>query len=254
MKSKFITLTFILTLVLQACNLPSNAPRTETPTTVPTDTAVPSATQPLPTDTPTQTPIPTDTPPPTLTFTPSVPVASARDVNVNCRLGPGQAWIVLSGLNIGQSSQIIGKNSDGSWWYIVDPFNSGRNCWVSGSVINMAGNLAIIPVVETPTASVTKVTVKIDPTTISVPGCIGPILASKITGTIETNGPVTVKWHFETQQDGGMSTKTTEFEAFGSKDVTVDYTPSLTAGTYWVRLVVTSPNNSQAETTYKIEC
>jgi hypothetical protein len=76
----------------------------------------------------------------------------------------------------------------------------------------------------------------------------------KISGTIETNGPTNVKWHFETQQGGAMPNKETEFDAFGSKDVSAEYTPLLPVGTYWVRLIVTSPNSLLAEASYKIEC
>lgn len=252
MKSKFLAITLALTLVLQACNLPSNVPVTETPTLGPSP--VPSATQPLPTNVPTETPLPTITPPPTLTSTPTIPIAFPKDVSVNCRFGPGTGWIVISGLTVGQTAQITGKSSDFNWWYIIDPLNGSRSCWVAASVTNTAGNLSVIPVVETPKASVTKVTVQIDPTTISVGGCVGPITPSKIKGTIETNGPASVKWYFETQQGGAMSTQTTEFDAFGSKEVTAEYTPPLIAGSYWVRLIVTSPNSIQAETTYKIEC
>jgi len=252
MKFKSMMSTLILMLVLQACNLPSNAPITETPTNVPSP--IPSATQPLPTDTPTQTPLPTDTPLPTFTSTPTIPIVFPKDVSVNCRYGPGIDWVVLSGLTVGQTAQIIGKSPDFNWWYVIDPLNGSRNCWVAAGVVNTAGNLLPIPIVETPKATVINLKVKIDPATISVGGCVGPIPASKITGTIETNGPATVKWYFETQQGGAMSAQMTEFETFGSKEVTAEYTPSLTAGTYWVRLVVTSPNSIQAETTYKIEC
>src|SRR5918996_957674 len=138
---------FILTLVLamSACNLPSNAPVTETPTVQVTI----SPTLFLPTQTPSQTPPPTNTSPPPSTSTPSVPTVSTKDVPVNCRIGPGTAWLVLSSLTVGQTSQIVGKNSDGTWWYIVDPFSSSRNCWVSVSVTNAAGNLANIPIVQT---------------------------------------------------------------------------------------------------------
>lgn len=252
MKSKLLTITFIVMFILQACNLPSNAPVTATPTLQ--ATAAPSATQPLPTNTPTQTPLPTNTPLPTLTSTPTIPIVSPKDVSVNCRFGPGTGWVVLSGLTVGQSTQIIGRSADFNWWYVIDPLNGSRNCWVAAGVVNTAGNLAPIQIVETPKASVTSVVVKIDPSTISVGGCVGPTTASKIKGTIETNGPGTVKWYFETQQGGAMSAQMTEFDAFGSKEVTAEYTPTLTAGTYWVRLVVTSPNSIQAETTYKIEC
>jgi len=250
MKPKILMFIFILALVLQACNLPSNVPVTETPTLeIP-----PSTTQPPPTDTPTQTPLPTDTPPPTLTFTPTVPIAFPKEVAVNCRLGPGQEWIVLSGLSVGQSSQIVGKNSSGAWWYIVDPLNSGRNCWVAGSVTNTAGNLANIPVVETPKATVTNVSIKVNPTQLSFPGCGGLISPSKIEGTIETNGPTTVKWYFETQQAGTQSSQTTQFDTFGAKTFSTEFNPTISVGTYWVRLIVTSPDSIQAETSYKIEC
>lgn len=250
MKSRSFLFVFALVLAMLACNLPSNA-ATETPTLT---IFTPSVTQALATNAPTQTLLPSNTPPPTSTGTPTVPVAFPKEVAVNCRLGPGVGWIVLSGLSVGASSQIAGKSGDGSWWYIVDPFNSGRKCWVASSVTNTAGNLASIPVVEAPKANVTKVTVDVDPKSLSVAGCTGPILPIEITGTIETNGPTSVKWHFETQQGGAMSNQTTDFEAFGSKTVSVDYTPTLTAGTYWVRLIVTEPNATQAEVKYTLEC
>ena len=252
MKPRTLFPALVLVLATLACNLPSNAAVTETPTTQ--AQLPPSATLPPPTSLPTQTPLPTDTPPPTLTSTPTIPVASAKDVGVNCRLGPSTAWLPISALVVGQSSQITGKNSDGSWWNIVDPQNSGRKCWVSASVVNTAGNLNNIPVTDSPKAQVTNLKVDVDPKSISVPGCVGPILPIKIKGTIETNGPTTVKWRFETQLGGSMGNQSTDFDSFGTKDVTADYTPPVSAGTYWVKLIVTSPNDLQAETAYKIEC
>jgi hypothetical protein len=250
---KFRSLLLILTFVLlmSACNLPSNVPVTETPTLA---LLTPSVTPALATETSTQPAVPTNSPQPTPSSTPTVPVAFPREVAVNCRLGPGTAWIVLSALNIGVSSQIVGKTGDTGWWYIVDPLNSSRNCWVASSVTSTSGNLAGVPVVAAPQANVTSVSVDVDPNELTVAGCIGPILPLDITGTIETNGPGTVTWHFETQQGGAMTTQTTNFDAFGSKNVSVEYTPPLTAGTYWVRLIVTSPNSTQAETRYTISC
>jgi len=243
--------SLLLILSMLACNLPSGAAVTPTAATL-LSTNTPA--QPSFTPIPSNTPLPSASPPPAATSTPTVPVASPKDVAVNCRFGPGIAWVAISALNIGQSSQIVGKNSDGSWWYIVDPFNSGRNCWVSVSVTNASGNLAPIPVVESPKASVTNVSVKVDPGTIVVAGCIGPLLPIKFTGTIEVNGPATVKWHFDTQQGGAFAEQTTDFSTFGSKDVTADYSPPLTAGNYWVRLIVTSPNSVQSEVKYTIQC
>jgi hypothetical protein len=251
MKSRSLLSTLALVLAMLACNLPSNLP-TETPTAA---AITPSSTQAPTTAAPTLTLAPSNTPPPTSTSTPSVPVAFPREVAVNCRLGPGTSWIVLSGLSVGTSSQITGKSGDAGWWQIIDPLNSGRRCWVATSVTNTAGNVAGIPVVEAPKATVTNVTVDVDPESLSVAGCLGPILPLEITGTIETNGPGTVQWRFETQQGGAMTAQTTEFDAFGEETVSVNYTPTtLAAGTYWVRLIVTSPNEAQAETEYTIVC
>lgn len=125
MKSRSFLSTLALVLALLACNLPSTLP-TETPTA----TLITPSSTPVPTTTtvPSQTPLPSNTPPPTSTSTPTVPVAFPREVAVNCRLGPGTGWIVLSGLSVGTSSQITGKTGDGSWWQIIDPLNSGRRC------------------------------------------------------------------------------------------------------------------------------
>ena len=250
MNARTLFPVLVLVFAMLACNLPSNVPVTETPTIAisPTFTQIP------PTNLPTLTPPPTNTPPPTVVPTSTIPIVSPKEVNVNCRLGPGIEWLAVSALIVGQTSQIIGKSSDGSWWDIADPQNSSQRCWVSSSVVNTSGNLAAIPVVQEPEASVTNVTVNVDPKTISVTGCTGPILPIKIKGTIETNGPTTVKWRFETQLGGSMGDQTTDFDTFGSKDFTADYTPPVSAGTYWVRLVVVNPDNLQAETSYKIEC
>ena len=250
MNSRSLLFPLILIMSMLACNLPSTIP-TETPTAV---AVTPSSTEASPTAAPSQTAVPSNTPPPTASSTPSVPVAFPRDVAVNCRLGPGTGWIVLSGISIGSNSQITGKSADGGWWQVIDPLNSARRCWVASSVTNTAGNVAAIPVAEAPKANVTDVSVDVDPRSISVAGCVGPILPLEITGTIETDGPTTVQWRFETQQGGAMTTQTTTFDSFGEETFSVDYTPTLAAGTYWVRLIVTSPNNVQGETNYTITC
>jgi hypothetical protein len=254
MKSRTVFSTFALVLAILACNLPTKTPiaaATQTPIILVVSATLPPASQ---TPLPTYTPLATFTSFPTVPPTPSVPTVYSTNVAVNCRLGPGQGWIVVSGLGVGESSKIIGKNASETWWYIVDPNDSSSNCWVAMSVTTAAGNLSGIPIVKAQKASVTKVTVSVDPKTISVPGCVGPILPSKFKATIEVNGPVTVEWHFSTQQDGAMSTMTTDFDAFGEKTVSAEYTPSLVVGTYWVRLIINDPNDIQDEAKYKIEC
>jgi hypothetical protein len=248
MKLRSLFFIFVPVFTLSACNLPSNAPVTGTPTVSPT------ATLSVPTVTFTQTSPPSATPPPTITSTPTVPVAFPREVAVNCRLGPGIGWVVTSGLNAGTSAQIVGKSADGGWWYIVDPLNAGRNCWVASSVTNTAGNLAAIPVVEAPKATVTEVTVDVTPNALSIAGCSTSPLSLQIRGTIETNGPGPVTYYFETQQGGAMASQTVTFEALGVREFSTTYKPPWATGTFWVRLVVTSPNSIQGEASYTVTC
>jgi hypothetical protein len=244
LKPRSIVITFLMALLLVACNLPAAEP-TETPIP-PTDT--PSA-PPTATVTPFPTELPTEAP----TATSSVPMVTPIDEPVNCRFGPGTEYVSLgSGLAVGASAQIFGKTAGGDWWLIQNPSATSSKCWVAGSVTTASGNLGTVGVVAPPVAFVTKVTIKADPDSVSVPGCTGPIMPIALKGTIEVNGPASVKWHFETQQDGAMPEHTTDFTAFGTKNVSVDYTPTLHAGTYWVRLIVTSPNEMTAESTYKL--
>ena len=247
MKSHILLSILVLALAVSGCNLPSNVP-TATPTLF-----IPSVTQSPATSTPTLTPMPSNTAPATMTSTPTVPVAFPRDVAVNCRLGPGTAWIALSGLNVGASSQITGKSGDGGWWYIVDPLNSARKCWVAASVTNTAGNLAGIPVVAAPQAQVTDVSIDVEPDTINAAACPGAG-SIEISGVIETNGPTEVTYHLETEQSGAQTSNTIDIDTFGETEFSTNYAPLLGTGTYWVRLIVTSPNNMQAEAEYTITC
>jgi hypothetical protein len=121
-------------------------------------------------------------------------------------------------------------------------------------VTNTAGNLAGIPIVEAPKAEVTKVTIQVDPKTIAATACPGAGPSIEFAGSIEVNGPTSVTYHFETQQTGALPEDTIDFDAFGTEEFSTFYTPMLGTGTYWVRLLVTSPNNMQAETSYTITC
>ena len=255
MNTQKLSLILVFALFLSSCNLPTNAPPVveeivESPPTLentsspPEDTAIPI---------PSETPLPTETSLPTATSTPSVPIAWPKDANVNCRFGYGTDWLAVAALVVDQPAPITGKNNSSTWWYITPPNAPGTSCWVAASVTNTAGNLAGLPVINQSTASVTKVTIE-KPDTISVAGCIGPLQAMELKGSIETNGPGTVEWHFETEQGGVLASHTTDFDSFGVKNASDTFPPTLAVGSYWVKLVVTSPNEKVAENSYKIEC
>jgi hypothetical protein len=241
---------FLAGVIVLACSCPLV---TATGVTPPGAASPTQSRPPAPLDTATSS-VPTDTPAPAATSTPTVPIAWPKEVSVNCRFGPGTAWAIVSGLNVGQTTEIAGRNADSSWWYVKDPSNPGAYCWVGASVTNTAGNLALLTIISPPNAVVTDVSVKLVPNTIHVGGCMGPIQPMSLKGTITVNGPASVKWHFETQQGGALPSHTTTFDAFGAKNANADYTPPLTAGSYWVRLIITSPNSMVGEAKYKITC
>jgi hypothetical protein len=246
MRSKNVISTFVLLFVMAACNLPEGGPVLEV---VPTDTI-----QPLFTETPTETLIPTETPLPTLTPTPTIPIAWPSDKGVNCRLGPGIEWVTVGALLVGETATIQGRNIDSSWWYAVTAGNPGSPCWVAASVTLTAGNLANLAIINPPIASVTKVTLKLDPKEINLPSCLDPFPEITIKGTIETNGPVKVDYYFATESGGDMPADSTNFKGADSKSVETAYTPPPGAGSFWVRLIISGPNDKVGEAKYKIVC
>lgn len=257
MKIRNLSILLVFVLAISSCNLPSNKPaqndENEAPPPAPTLENTPLPPEPTATLIPSETPLPTDTPLPTATFTPTVPVAWPKDLNVNCRFGYGTEWLAVGALVEGQPAEIKGKNPTASWWYVALPNTPSTPCWVAASVTNTSGNLAALPVINQSIASVTGVSIE-KPDTISVAGCLGPIQPLDLKGSIEMNGPGTASWHFDTQQSGVITDHATDFDTVGSKSVSDSFVPPLTAGSYWLKLVVIGPNDKQAESSYKIEC
>jgi hypothetical protein len=245
MKNRNWTASLLLVFTILACNLPSAVTPTPTPTS-----ALPSATP-----TASTTPVFTATPLPSATSTPTVPIAWPKDVPVNCRFGPGTDWEATGALLVGQTATLVGRNAASSWWYVQTPNEPGSPCWVAASVTNTAGNLSGLALIPAPAASVTQVTVAVEPDDIGLPpGCLGPVEPVEITGTIRVNGPLTVEYRFETEQSGEMSAQTIEFDGFGTETIEIDYSPPPDDGEFWVRLVIIEPGDEQAQAVYEIDC
>jgi len=249
MNKRILAASFVLLFAILACNVPGVASTeapviTETPA-LPLDTAIP-----------TLTPIPTETPLPTLTPTPTIPIAWPLDKGVNCRFGPGTEWSTIGALLVGQTATIQGKNNDGSWLFVTTQNDPGKPCWVASSVTLTAGNLGNLPIVNPPFASVTKLSIKLDPDEIDLtPLCAGPVPPITIKGTIETNGPALVKYYFETEQGGQQPVEEIKFKGADSKSTSeFMYAPPAGGGTYWVKLVIVSPDDKVAQAKYKIKC
>ncbi len=216
-----------------------------------TPTAVPSST---PTDTPTL--VPSDTPGGP-TFTPtagSSPMVTPLNSPVNCRFGPSTAYLTIGYLNIGTKVPILGTNPDHSWWQIQKPGGSaGINCWVSNIVVQTSGDLTLVPVVPIPGGLVVTVAVDSFPATI-YGFCHGPN-AFDPQGSITTNGPASVVYHWEIWYNGSLYHSTADTTLTFASASTQTVNPGSDhgdCGDYVVKLIVTSPNSISAQQSFTI--
>jgi hypothetical protein len=206
----------------------------------------------IPTDTPSPTPVVTEsstlvgvTETPTLvpgggpaTVTPS------GDEAVNCRFGPGTAYISTGGLAVGSSVPITGVSTDGSWWQIQNPMAPGTFCWVSRIVTVTSGDTSALPVKPAPAAFVTGVSVSAPAV---IHGFCGGPNATSFQVSITTNGPTTVMYHVEIYNGDGSWRNSTDdaaltFSAFGTQTVDPGGVYKTDCGEFYIIAVVISPN------------
>jgi len=157
-RKTFLYIIVISIFILQACNLPSNAP-TEEPTVDPliaaemTITALAeqvTPTEALPTFTalPTFSPTPEFTPTSAYTATPSFAYVTLSEAT-NCRVGAGVDFNLVDTFLVGQTIEVIGKHPYDNYWYVRSPNNSSVYCWLWGYYATGA-NLNNVPVLTPP--------------------------------------------------------------------------------------------------------
>lgn len=137
-----------LLVAVLACNLPGGQvpeiptqPPAETMTTIPASATLPVET---PTTAPADTPIPSPT---------ACTATVVANTNVNLRSGPGTVYDIVGAIMQGNGAPVVGKNADGTWWYVEFPTAPGGRAWVSGSVVTAScipDALAVIPAPPTP--------------------------------------------------------------------------------------------------------
>ncbi|NIO70086.1 MAG: SH3 domain-containing protein [Anaerolineae bacterium] len=125
-----------------------------TPTIVPLAAAATSVT-PIPTIAPTTAPTeaPTATPtplPPTDTPAPSRLIAIVTASALNVRTGPSMAYPIVGGLSLGDSVEVVGKNTTGDWLQIAHPSGSDDQGWIAAAYADLTGSLAAVPEVSAP--------------------------------------------------------------------------------------------------------
>ena len=147
-------------------------------------------------------------------------------------------------------TKIKGRTVNTAWWYVSDPLTPDVFCWVNYDVVDTAGNLNIIPIVEPPVASVTAVTAD---ATVASAAC-GATNQVTFNGSLTANGPATVTYHWEINGDAqeNITEEMLSFTQSGTQKVSTNAF-SADCGDYTVKLIVTSPNETSIEKAFKIQ-
>ncbi|MCB0191014.1 MAG: SH3 domain-containing protein [Anaerolineae bacterium] len=98
-----------------------------------------------PTEVPTAV-VPTAAPDPTDTPNPEARATILQ--NMNIRGGPGTGYPVVGAGTVGQSSKIVGRNSDNSWVQVEYPGSSNGTGWVYSDLVQIDGDPNIVGVVQ----------------------------------------------------------------------------------------------------------
>ncbi|OGN91320.1 MAG: hypothetical protein A2Y88_10185 [Chloroflexi bacterium RBG_13_48_10] len=161
----YIYLSFILGVLLSACNNSNTTPTltateilpaastatsasTLTQTLAPTTTSTSTVTS-TETRTPTQTPTPTQSLTPTITPTPTFTFPTITTLmQANCRYGPAKAYLYAWGMYPGDTGTVWGRNYSGTWLWI-QPDNIEYQCWIAASVVEIQGDIFTLRVAST---------------------------------------------------------------------------------------------------------
>jgi len=248
-------LLFAAVLTLTACNLTVVQP---TPT-APLLTALPPASPSTASSTPTLIPIETLLAADTPTFPAPLPTATSRitlafpkDQPVNCRFGPEISYAIVGALLTGRQAEVIGKNTDATWWYVRNPSDPSTNCWLSADFVVVTGNVEALPVVSPPEIGVTNIRVRVEPPVMNVACKAFPQVFS-VFGQITTNGPTIVTWKWEASNGYTSEPATLLFETEGTKEVS-GFVTVTSVNDYWVNLHVLIPNERSGGANFKVTC
>ena len=247
MARPFFISAIVLTLGVSGCNLPAARP---TPTALPSDTPAPIPTKissaetrtakpPSPTVKPADTKVPTVTP----TDRPVSPVASAHDIDVVCRFGPGEEFSQDGALMAGEHAAILAQNKSGDWLQIENPRIARKLCWIPLAQVVVAGELTLAPILPPPLSIVTAVEVALRPLTKNISPCVFPVTFD-VEFTITTTGPTTVTF-YRFLDDGNQTRPESVVFSSAQTQVFQDYYRAGSAGEGWFGVHVTSPNDMQ---------
>jgi hypothetical protein len=255
MRRRFLMFVLCIVFVASSCSYPASTPTT--PALIPATGGTPTsiAVSPTPSLVPIETLIAVSelaTVTETSTSTPSVTLASPREQPVNCRVGPDISYAVVGALLLGNQAEVIGKNIDITWLYVRNPSDPSTNCWLYVDLLNVEGNVDLLPVVGPPEIMVTNVKVDVEPVAINV-ACDAMPQSVTINARITTNGPTIVTWYWESSAGQTSNQKQILFEEGTTKTVQ-DYYSVYKVGDYSVRVKTVVPNIASGEANFKVIC
>jgi uncharacterized protein YgiM (DUF1202 family) len=158
--------------------------------------------------------------------------------NTNCRAGPSQQFSDVFTLGIGQTAEVIGKNTLNNYWIIKVPDGSGKTCWLWGKYATVSGDTAALAEAATPTPSGGEKPLAPVITTSNVK-CYNA-------GNGDQDYEVRVNWTDNSSNETKFNIYTSPNNEYYSKKadaVTVDFIERLPAGTT-LTVVVVSANAS----------
>jgi len=240
----------LFSILLASCNLVIQGSDTPSPSTPQPDSS-PTASS-SPTIIPIETLLARDTPTPVPTATPTILLASPKNQPVNCRYGPGISYAVVGGLQTSRQAEVIGKNIDETWWYVLNPSDPSTNCWLAADFVIVSGNVDSLPVVNPPEIGVTDIEVQVDPVLMNV-GCTAFPQTVNVKAQITTNGPSLVTWRWEVSNGDIQADRTLLFESEGKREVT-GFVTVWSANDYRVDLHVILPNDKTGSAIFKVTC
>ena len=232
MDHRFMLIGFVSTL-LAACAITTPAPPAMN---TPTATFSPASTPTL---------VPSTATPVRVTLT-------VKDTLVNCRFGPGVTYALINELGQGESARVVGRNESSTWWYVHDPGNPNGYCWVSANVTETQGAVEELPVIQSPVATVTNVSLRVEPSRIVV-NCNQFPQTIFLEAEVTSNGPTFVTWRWEASTGVSSNDTILVFEEAGMQIIN-DYYQIGAPNEYWIKLHILAPNEWIEEVKFPVSC
>jgi hypothetical protein len=181
---------------VEALNFEENVPTPElvllqTPSPEPTVTFTPTQDEMEASSLQTTSPVQVRTTLPT-----SEPPTAVVNQNSFCRAGPSRVFEAEASFVTGTLLDLDGRLADGTWWRVKIP-NSRASCWISANLLELRGDLDLVPILAsppTPTLTLTptpSLTVTPTPTLTETPTPL--LIETEPPAVIETEPPVVIE-------------------------------------------------------------